>query len=425
MRPLSMNYILLFFFGVASACGQPTSRVELHTLFSPSLGITKNFTIYLPAGYDSSESRYPVVYFFRGHEREWFNNSEDASRGGKSLRHVADTLRSQGLIGDMILVGPGTASSDNSVPGLGVNMLSPGLTGATGIGTGKFEDYVTQDLIHHIDSAYRTHADRSGRGIDGFSLGGYTSVMLGLKHPELFSSVGCYDGTHMWYNLDDPRNSGTPPDDNTWMTTSMFNPAFGLPRNVSYMNTYNAANIVVEADTPAMEAIRSVRFFIHTAAFDGNQGNLDRGNHIVNTLLGRNIRNGFSDIRLTPTAIHNWYHADLHARASLVKHWETFRSATGVTEDRHPPSSGAMLIRNFPNPFNSGTVVRFAMERRAHVQVQIRDILGRFVTLLADREFGPGTHDVTFDGADLGSGIYYSFLITPERTVAGKMLLMK
>jgi hypothetical protein len=191
------------------------------------------------------------------------------------------------------------------------------------------------------------------------------------------------------------------------------------------MNTYNAANIVVEADTPAMEAIRSVRFFIHTAAFDGNQGNLDRGNHIVNTLLGRNIRNGFSDIRLTPTAIHNWYHADLHARASLVKHWETFRSATGVIEDRHPPSSGAMLIRNFPNPFNSGTVVRFAMERRAHVQVQIRDILGRFVTLLADREFGPGTHDVTFDGADLGSGIYYSFLITPERTVAGKMLLMK
>ena len=314
--------IMVSFLFLRSLFGQTTGRVELHSLFSPALGISKNFNIYLPPGYDSSTGRYPVVYFLRGHEREWFNEKEDDTRNGVTLKTIADSLIRSHAIGNMILVGPSMSSSDNTIPGLGVDMLSPDTT--AGIGSGKFEQYFTHDLIQHIDSAYRTIPDREHRGIDGFSLGGYMSVMMGIKHPELFSSVGCYDGTHMWDNLDDPRVSGTPPDDATWISGNYFDQDFGSSRNTKYMLRYNAVNILHNADSTKLNLIRSVNFHIQSAAFDGQQGNIDRGRHIVNELKLKNIENSFEDIRLTPNALHNWHFANLHAEQTLVKHWQTF-----------------------------------------------------------------------------------------------------
>ena len=104
--------LMLLLAGGARIHAQTTSRVEFHTFTSAALGITKSYNIYLPPGYNSSLARYPVVYFLRGHEREWFNSAEDGSRGGKNLRHVTDSLIAQGQIGPMIVVGPSTASSD-------------------------------------------------------------------------------------------------------------------------------------------------------------------------------------------------------------------------------------------------------------------------------------------------------------------------
>jgi hypothetical protein len=304
-------------------------------------------------------------------------------------------------------------------------MFSPELTGAAGIGTGRFEDYFTQDLLHHIDSAYRTIADRSGRGIDGFSLGGYTAVMIGLKHPELFSSVGCYDGTHMWHNLDDPRNSGTPPDDNTWMTTPMFNAAFGSPRDVDYMKTYNAVNIILGADSATLALIRTVSFNIHTAAFDGSQGNLDRGNHVVNTLLGKNILNGFPDIRLTSTAVHNWHHADLHASSALIKHWQKFQAATSVVEEPPALPGAVRLEQNYPNPFNAFTTIRFHLSVRGPAKLEVRDVVGRSIALLAEGILDPGRHEILFDGSALCSGVYFVALRAGAQLRITPVLLIK
>src|SRR5262249_648901 len=50
------------------------------------------------------------------------------------------------------------------------------------------------DLIGHIDANYRTIASREGRAINGLSMGGYGALMLGLKHPDLFCSIGSHSG---------------------------------------------------------------------------------------------------------------------------------------------------------------------------------------------------------------------------------------
>ncbi|MDB6073105.1 MAG: putative esterase, partial [Verrucomicrobiaceae bacterium] len=56
---------------------------------------------------------------------------------------------------------------------------------------GRFlaETTFIKELIPHIDTTYRTIADRKGRCIEGFSMGGRGAVHLAMKHPELFCSL--------------------------------------------------------------------------------------------------------------------------------------------------------------------------------------------------------------------------------------------
>jgi len=82
------------------------SRVEIKSFYSPQLGITKSYYIYLPSGYDSSTQRYPVVYFFRAAENEWFTASYRSYN--KMLKDVADSLYANGLTGKMIILGGNT-----------------------------------------------------------------------------------------------------------------------------------------------------------------------------------------------------------------------------------------------------------------------------------------------------------------------------
>ena len=50
------------------------------------------------------------------------------------------------------------------------------------------------ELIPHIDATYRTQACRTGRAIEGFSMGGYGAFKWGLQNPGLFSSAISYSG---------------------------------------------------------------------------------------------------------------------------------------------------------------------------------------------------------------------------------------
>jgi S-formylglutathione hydrolase FrmB len=321
------KYIIFLILTTFSLFAQ-TSRIDLVTINSQVLAINKNFNIYLPVGYDSSNQRYPVVYFFRGHEREWVNRNEDGSRLGRNIQDIADLLYQNGDIGEMILVMPGVTSSDNTVHGLGINMVNVGLAGGSpGLGTGQFEDYLLNELIPYVDTHFRTLPTRTQRATDGFSLGGFTSMMMATKHPDLFISAGSYDGTLMWLDFDDLRSPGTW--DDFWLTTAFADPAFGFPRDTTVMFSYNSSNLLFYADTTNLLLIQDIQFLIHTVgAVHG--GNSDLAQHFVNLLNGHGIQNSFADIRLAPIAIHNWWYADEHALTTLPLHWQKFQN-TNVT----------------------------------------------------------------------------------------------
>ena len=61
---------------------------------------------------------------------------------------------------------------------------------------GRYEDLILQDLIPLIDSTFQTDARREKRAIGGFSMGGYGAMMLGLKHPHLFSAITTHAGSY-------------------------------------------------------------------------------------------------------------------------------------------------------------------------------------------------------------------------------------
>jgi S-formylglutathione hydrolase FrmB len=324
MKNLISGVFLCFFFRLifcAAAATAQDSRIELRSFPSTVLGISKSYNIYLPKDYDKSTERYPVIYLFRGHENEWADPTEDGSRQGKTAKDDADAVIAAGAMGNVILVMPGMSSTDGAVLTCGVNMLNLALASTRdGLGTGRFEDYLVKELIPFVDNNFRTIPSRWFRAVDGFSLGGQTSMMIATKHPELFCSAGAFDGTLMWLDFKGPSPTGAVND--LWVTNSMFDPLFNKPRDIAYMTQYNASNIVNAASPALVSALKQMQFLFHATP----NGNDDRTNALIALLAAKGIPNGFPIVNITPTAQHNWYYADMHAMQTFPKHWEKFRS---------------------------------------------------------------------------------------------------
>jgi S-formylglutathione hydrolase FrmB len=55
--------------------------------------------------------------------------------------------------------------------------------------TGFWEDYIADDLVAYMDKNYRTIPSRDGRGLGGHSMGGYGTLKIAMKRPDVFSAV--------------------------------------------------------------------------------------------------------------------------------------------------------------------------------------------------------------------------------------------
>lgn len=56
------------------------------------------------------------------------------------------------------------------------------------------ESHIIKDVIGFVDSHFDTQAERSGRVINGLSMGGYGALKLGLKFPDMFCSIVSHSG---------------------------------------------------------------------------------------------------------------------------------------------------------------------------------------------------------------------------------------
>ncbi|TKJ42218.1 hypothetical protein CEE37_00650 [candidate division LCP-89 bacterium B3_LCP] len=98
-----------------------------------------------------------------------------------------------------------------------------------------------------------------------------------------------------------------------------------------------------------------------------------------------------------------------------------------------PQPEDFRILSTHPNPFNPTTTISFDLPSASLVKLDVFDINGRNVGAGLSRwdaegetrPYNPGTHQITFDGTDLPSGIYIYRLTAGDFTWTGKMVLMK
>ena len=155
------------------------ARVEKITVHGRSLesnlegnSADRTVLVLLPTSYDkAAKRRYPVVYFLHG-----YNSQAEGTVAWTKMeeRHKA-AMAATGR--EFIVVAP---DSDTLLHG---SMYSDSVT------VGNFETFTAKELVRYIDSHYRTIARRDSRGLFGHSMGGYGTLRLGMKHPDVFSAI--------------------------------------------------------------------------------------------------------------------------------------------------------------------------------------------------------------------------------------------
>jgi hypothetical protein len=84
-----------------------------------------------------------------------------------------------------------------------------------------------------------------------------------------------------------------------------------------------------------------------------------------------------------------------------------------------------MLFDNYPNPFNPSTTIRYALPEKAHVKLEVFNMLGQSVAVLVDGEQPAGYHSAILDGSWLASGVYVYRLRSNEFVQTKRLLLLR
>ena len=153
--------------------GSWTDLWQIEQFKSTAVDSDVSYYIYLPPGYQSGDKHYPVVYWLHGAYGRPYSATPIVKRLDEAIR--------EGAAPEMIVV--------SCIDPTGLSMWTNSKDGRL-----PMETLIIEELIPHIDATYRTVADRQGRGIEGFSMGGYGAAYLGVRYSDQFSSVSILAG---------------------------------------------------------------------------------------------------------------------------------------------------------------------------------------------------------------------------------------
>ena len=88
-------------------------------------------------------------------------------------------------------------------------------------------------------------------------------------------------------------------------------------------------------------------------------------------------------------------------------------------------AKGFYLFDNYPNPFNPSTKIEYLIPESSFVTLKVFDVLGKEVATLVNEIKPLGKYEVSFDAANLSSGLYTYVLTSGNFFQSKKMLLLK
>ena len=167
----------------------PAGRIEEHTIASAALSgnalgdpAERPLWVYVPPGYDDDAGRrYPSVYAIQG-----VTGQLDMWRNRAAFRpnylELLDDLfaRRQAPPAIVVFVDAWTSLG-------GSQFLNSA-------GTGRYHDYLCDEVVPFVDGRYRTDPRPERRGIQGKSSGGYGALVTPMLRPDLFGGLASHAG---------------------------------------------------------------------------------------------------------------------------------------------------------------------------------------------------------------------------------------
>jgi len=165
----SQPVVLLWVLTMASAvAAQETTAARPRTIrtmqiTSEALRGVRTFGLLLPPDYGQSARRYPVLYLLHGsgQRHSTWGRRTLLDRTTGAIVVMPDMDRARYVVGD-------------------------------GRVDAAAESFLAKELVDYIDSHYRTVAARQQRAIAGLSIGGFGSMLLGLRHTDRFGALGAF-----------------------------------------------------------------------------------------------------------------------------------------------------------------------------------------------------------------------------------------
>lgn len=220
------------------------------TMKSDILKMERNYAVYLPPDYETSERSYPVLYLLHG----MGDDQTGWVQFGEILR-ITDAAIKDGTATPMIIVMP-----DANTKNVGYfNTID---------GKWDYEDFFFKELMPHVEKKYRIKGEKRFRAIAGLSMGGGGTFMYALHHPELFSSacpLSAYVGP---LSLEDAKKT----------MTKYYKTDYDTSKLKPYYENHNAISLIENMDA---DKLKSIKWFIDC----GDEDFLYEGNSLVHIAM--------------------------------------------------------------------------------------------------------------------------------------------
>ncbi len=141
--------------------------------------------VYLPPGYGDAERRFPAIYVIQG-----LTGQVDMWSNREAFRPTYLEMLDEGF-------------ATGEVPPVVVVFVDcwTSLGGSqylNSAGTGRYLDYLCDEVIPFVDDAYRTKPERGYRGIQGKSSGGYGALVVPMLRPDRFGALASHAGDSLF-----------------------------------------------------------------------------------------------------------------------------------------------------------------------------------------------------------------------------------
>lgn len=273
--------------------------------------------------------------------------------------------------------------------------------------------------------------------------GGTTWTQIDLKKNR-WNSVFFFDANNGWVVGYERGYSKTTDGGTTWTLTSQSYPqgrwlqdvyftdlanGWVVGRMYNGTNYYGTISRTTDGGTTWAEQFSGTTSWLYSVSFtDANNGSAvgERGTILRTTNGGATWTSQSSGL----TILFSVSFTDANNGTAVGDYGTILRTTNGgVTfieeEQIDEVPKEFLLSKNYPNPFNPNTKIKYALSSQQYAIIKIYDILGNEVETLVSEEKPAGTYEITWDGTNLSSGVYFYRLQAGSFIETKKMVLIK